>query len=355
MTTVPNLTLNDGNAIPQLGFGVFQIPPEDTAEAVRAALAVGYRHIDTAEMYGNEAGVGDGDPRGSGVDRAEVYVTSKLNNGFHAPDDARRAFETTLAELGIDYVDLFLIHWPLPTLLRRRLRLDLADARGVQGRRPRPLDRRLELPGRAPGAAGRRGATSSPPSTRSSCTRTSPTMRCDAYGAEHGIATEAWSPIAQGGVLDDPVITEIAERLGRTPAQVVLRWHIERGNIVFPKSTTPERIEENFALFDFELEPGDDEAIAGLDRGEDGRTGPNPDVDGLRPALSEQPLGDVPQALGVGRVERVRRDATRSDVERAALHDLGLRAVLEVAPAARPRAPAPSRPARSSRRPARAS
>ena len=276
MTTVPNLTLNDGNAIPQLGFGVFQIPPEDTAEAVQRALAVGYRHIDTAEMYGNEAGVRDG-IAGSGVDRADVYITSKLNNGFHAPDDARRAFETTLAELGTDHVDLFLIHWPLPTLYDgdyvstwRTLEEFKADGRarsiGVSNFQVAHLERLAAECDVVPAV---------------NQIELHPYLVNDAvhaYGQEHGIATEAWSPIAQGGVLDDPVITGIAERLGRTPAQVVLRWHIERGNIVFPKSTTPERIEENFALFDFALEPGDDEAIAGLDRGEDGRTGPNPDV-----------------------------------------------------------------------------
>ena len=276
MTTVPNLTLNDGNAIPQLGFGVFQIPPEDTAEAVRRALAVGYRHIDTAEMYRNEAGVRDG-IAGSGVDRADVYITSKLNNGFHEPDDARRAFETTLEELGTDHVDLFLIHWPLPTLYDgdyvatwRTLEEFKADGRarsiGVSNFQVAHLERLAAECDVVPAV---------------NQIELHPYLVNDAvhaYGQEHGIATEAWSPIAQGGVLDDPVITDIAERLGRTPAQVVLRWHIERGNIVFPKSTTPARIEENFALFDFALEPGDDAAIAGLDRGEDGRTGPNPDV-----------------------------------------------------------------------------
>ena len=276
MTTVPNLTLNDGNAIPQLGFGVFQIPPEDTAEAVQRALAVGYRHIDTAEMYRNEAGVRDG-IAGSGVDRADVYITSKLNNGFHEPDDARRAFETTLEELGTDHVDLFLIHWPLPTLYDgdyvatwRTLEEFKADGRarsiGVSNFQVAHLERLAAECDVVPAV---------------NQIELHPYLVNDAvhaYGQEHGIATEAWSPIAQGGVLDDPVITDIAERLGRTPAQVVLRWHIERGNIVFPKSTTPARIEENFALFDFALEPGDDAAIAGLDRGEDGRTGPNPDV-----------------------------------------------------------------------------
>ena len=276
MTTVPNLTLNDGNTIPQLGFGVFQIPPEDTAEAVERALALGYRHIDTAEMYRNEAGVRDG-IAASDVDRGDVFITSKLNNGFHAPDDARRAFETTLGELGTDHVDLFLIHWPLPTLYDgdypatwKVLEEFKADGRarsiGVSNFQVEHLERLAAECDVVPAV---------------NQIELHPYLLNDAvhrYGQEHGIATEAWSPIAQGGVLDDPVITGIAERVGRTPAQVVLRWHIERGNIVFPKSVTPARIEENLALFDFALEPDDHAAITALDRGEDGRTGPNPDV-----------------------------------------------------------------------------
>ena len=277
MTTVPNLTLNDGNTIPQLGFGVFQIPPEDTAEAVERALAVGYRHIDTAEMYRNEARRrATASPR-SDVDRGDVFITSKLNNGFHAPDDARRAFETTLGELGTDHVDLFLIHWPLPTLYDgdylstwKVLEEFKADGRarsiGVSNFQVEHLERLAAECDVVPAV---------------NQIELHPYLLNDAvhaYGREHGIATEAWSPIAQGGVLDDPVITGIAERVGRTPAQVVLRWHIERGNIVFPKSVTPARIEENFALFDFALEPDDHAAITALDRGEDGRTGPNPDV-----------------------------------------------------------------------------
>src|SRR6185295_7323632 len=192
MTTVPNLTLNDGNAIPQLGFGVFQIPPEDTAEAVRRALAVGYRHIDTAEMYGNEAGVRDG-IAGSGVDRADVYITSKLNNGFHAPDDARRAFETTLAELGTDHVDLFLIHWPLPTLYDgdyvstwRTLEEFKADGRarsiGVSNFEVDHLERLAAETDVVPAV----NQIELHPYLLNEEVRS--------YGEEHGIATEAWSP-----------------------------------------------------------------------------------------------------------------------------------------------------------------
>jgi 2,5-diketo-D-gluconate reductase A len=275
MSDVPTIELNDGNTIPQLGFGVFQIEPAETAEAVALALETGYRHIDTAEMYRNERGVGEA-VRASGLDRADVYITSKLNNGFHRPDDARRAFEETLSELGMDYVDLFLIHWPLPTLYDgdyvstwKTLEEFRADGRarsiGVSNFEVAHLERLA-------------AETDTVPVVNQ--IELHPYLLNDevrSYGETHGIATEAWSPIAQGAVLDDPVITEIARRLERTPAQVVLRWHIERGSIVFPKSTTPERIRENFELFDFELGDGDVDAISALDRGEEGRRGPHPD------------------------------------------------------------------------------
>ncbi len=282
MTSVPDIALNNGQHIPQLGFGVFQIEPAETAEAVGRALDVGYRHLDTAEMYGNEAEVGQG-IRASGLDRSEVFVTSKLNNGFHRPDDARVAFDLTLAELGFDYVDLFLIHWPLPTLydgdfvstwqaLEEFYRQGRARSIGVSNFQPHHL-RRLAA------------ETEIPPAVNQ--IEVHPYLTNDearAYGAEHRIATEAWSPIAQGGVLDDPTIRAIADRVGRTTAQVVLRWHIQRGDIIFPKSTTPERIKENFELFDFELEDADVTAIGALDKGEAGRTGPNPDEFAYIPA-----------------------------------------------------------------------
>jgi 2,5-diketo-D-gluconate reductase A len=275
MTAVPTIQLNDGNTIPQLGFGVFQIDPAETAEAVAEALRAGYRHIDTAEMYGNEREVGEA-IGASGLDRSEVYVTSKLNNGFHKPDDARRAFDGTLEALGFDYVDLFLIHWPLPTLYDgdfvstwRTLEEFQRDGRsrsiGVSNFEVEHLKRLAAEADVVPAV----NQIELHPYLQN--------REVDSYGRDHGIATEAWSPIAQGAVLDDPVITEIAERLGRTPAQVVLRWHIERGNIVFPKSTTPARIKENLELFDFDLEPGDSEEIRELDRGEEGRRGPHPD------------------------------------------------------------------------------
>ncbi len=273
--SIPNIELNDGHTIPQLGFGVFQIDPSDTQRAVSEALEVGYRHIDTAEMYGNERGVGEA-VRESGLDRGDIYVTSKLNNGYHRPDVARHAFDRTLSELGFDYVDLFLIHWPLPTLYDgdyvstwRTLEEFKQDGRarsiGLSNFQVDHLERLAAETDTAPAV----NQIELHPYLLNEEVR--------AYDEAHGIGTEAWSPLAKGDLLDDPVVTEVAERVGRTPAQVVLRWHVQRGNIVFPKSVTPERIRENFEIFDFELEPADIERIAGLDRGEAGRTGPNPD------------------------------------------------------------------------------
>lgn len=274
MSTVPTVSLNNGTHIPQLGFGVYQIEPDETAGAVRTALEIGYRHIDTAEMYQNERGVGQG-VRDSGIDRSEVYITSKLNNGFHRPDDARRAFDGTLEALGFDYVDLFLIHWPLPTLydgdyvstwqtLEEFKKDGRARSIGVSNFQIDHLERLA------------RETDTTPVVNQIEVHPYFTNDEVRAYGREHHIATEAWSPIAQGKVLDDPVVTRIAEATGRTPAQVVLRWHIQRGDIVFPKSVTPERIKENFALFDFELGEADVDALSSLDKGEDGRLGPNP-------------------------------------------------------------------------------
>jgi len=276
MPSVPAIDLNDGRKIPQLGFGVFQIPPRDTARAVEQALAIGYRHVDTAEMYGNERGVGEA-VRASGLDRGDVFVTSKLNNGFHEPGDARRAFEGTLAELGFDYVDLFLVHWPLPTLyggdfvstwrtLEEFHRDGRARSIGVSNFQVDHLERLAAECDVVPAV----NQIELHPYFHNE--------EVDAYGRAHGIATEAWAPIAQGEILGDPSIAEVARRTGRTPAQVVLRWHVERGNIVFPKSVDPERMEENFGLFDFTLEPGDVAAIDALDRGASGRLGPHPDT-----------------------------------------------------------------------------
>jgi 2,5-diketo-D-gluconate reductase A len=272
--TVPALTLNDGTTIPQLGFGVYQIPPRDTEKAVSEALEVGYRHIDTAQMYGNEKGVGAA-VAASGLARDEVYLTSKLNNGFHRPDDARREFEATLAALGTDHVDLFLIHWPLPTRYDgdfvstwNTLVEFQADGRatsiGVSNFQVDHLARLAEETSVVPAV----NQIEVHPYFGNEEVR--------AADAAAGILTEAWSPIAQGDVLDDPVIAGIARRLERTPSQVVLRWHVQRGDVVFPKTTHVERMRENFAIFDFALSDDDVAAITALDRGEAGRRGPNP-------------------------------------------------------------------------------
>jgi 2,5-diketo-D-gluconate reductase A len=271
VTAVPTVLLNNGVEIPQLGFGVFKVPPEQTEDVTRTALEIGYRHVDTAQMYGNEAGVGRA-VRAAGLDRDEVFVTSKLNNPNHARDDALRSFDGTLAELGFDHVDLFLIHWPLPGVgdfvetwhaMEEIYRSGRARAIGVSNFTPHHLRRLLAAAEVVPAV---------------NQIEVHPYLVQDdvrAFGAEHGIVTEAWAPIARGRVLDDPVITTIAKRLERTPAQVTLRWAIQRGDVVFPKSVTRSRIEENFDLFDFELADDEMAEITALDRQE--RTGPDPD------------------------------------------------------------------------------
>jgi 2,5-diketo-D-gluconate reductase A len=273
VTAIPDITLNNGQQIPQLGFGVFLVKPRDTVAAVSTALQVGYRHIDTAEAYGNEREVGEAIRR-SGLDRGEVYVTSKLSNDAHRPDDARRAFDESLKVLGFDYLDLFLIHWPLPTrydgdyvstwrTLEEFYRDGRARSIGVSNFQPHHL-RRLH------------GESEIIPAVDQ--IEVNPYLTQDevrSFCAEHQIAVEAWSPLARGHVLGDPTIDAIARRVAKTPAQVVLRWHIERGDIVFPKSVTPDRIRENFDIFDFELSGAEVEAISALNRNE--RTGPDPD------------------------------------------------------------------------------
>jgi 2,5-diketo-D-gluconate reductase A len=271
MTDVPNITLNNGVEIPQLGFGVFQIEPEKTKDATLAALEVGYRHIDTAEMYGNEKEVGEA-VRASGIDRGDLFVTSKLNNSFHAYDDALGAFDQTIKDLDIEYLDLFLVHWPMPGVgdfvetwkaMEKMYESGRTKAIGVSNFQPTHL-RRIH------------GETSVTPAVNQ--IEVHPYLANDevrAFDAEHGIATEAWSPIAQGKVLDDPTIVRIAENVGKSPAQVTLRWHLQRGDIIFPKSVTRKRVEENFDIFDFELSGTDLTDITALDKGE--RTGPNPD------------------------------------------------------------------------------
>ncbi len=273
MTAIPEIMLNNGQAIPQLGFGVFLVPPAETEAAVADALTAGYRHIDTAEMYRNEAEVGAAIAK-SGLGRGEVFITTKLGNGAHLPDDARRAFDESLKALGFDYVDLFLIHWPLPTrydgdyvstwnTLEEFYRDGRARSIGVSNFQPHHI-RRLHQECEIPPALDQ--------------IEVNPYLTQDdvrAFCAEHQIAVEAWSPLARGNALGDPTIDDIARRYGKTPAQVILRWHIERGDIVFPKSVTPARIRENIDIFDFELSGEDVEAITALNRNV--RTGPDPD------------------------------------------------------------------------------
>jgi 2,5-diketo-D-gluconate reductase A len=266
MNSVP---LSDGTEIPQLGFGVFQIPEDETAEAVRHALDAGYRHIDTAKVYGNERQVGE-----AVRDFDEhVYVTTKLWNSDQGTDSARRAFEASFERLGLDHIDLYLIHWPLPSegkyvdTWRTLIELSEDDrlrSIGVSNFQPAHLDDIVEATGVTPVI----NQIELHPYLQQRELRS--------YHAEHGIVTEAWSPLAQGEVLDDTVLAEIGEAHGKTPGQVVLRWHIQLGNVVFPKSVTPERIRENFDIFGFELSDDDMDRIETLDRGE--RTGPDPDA-----------------------------------------------------------------------------
>jgi 2,5-diketo-D-gluconate reductase A len=273
VATVPTIRLNNGVEIPQLGFGVYQVPPEDTADAVATALEIGYRHIDTAEMYGNEKGVGEAVAR-AGLDRGEVFVTSKLNNGFHRRDDALRAFDQSLADLGFEYLDLFLIHWPLPGIdvdyietwkaMEEIYASGRCRAIGVSNFQAHHLRRLFS-------------ETEVRPAVNQIEVHPYLTQEeLRAFDADHEIVTEAWSPIAQGKVLGDPVVQRVAERYSRTPAQVVLRWHVQRGDVVFPKSVSRERMQQNFELFDFELDGDAMGDLTALDRGE--RTGPDPDT-----------------------------------------------------------------------------
>ncbi|HET9939147.1 MAG TPA: aldo/keto reductase [Gaiella sp.] len=272
--TVPAIRLNDGHAIPQLGLGVFQVPARETARVVGEALEIGYRHVDTAQMYGNEAGVGEA-VGASGLPRDEVFVTTKLNNGNHRPDDARRSFERSLEALGLDHVDLFLVHWPRPRqdpdgyVGAWRVLEELAgDGRarsiGVSNFQLEHLERLAAETDVVPAV----NQIELHPYFQN--------REVAAWGERHGVVTEAWAPIARGAVLGDPVVTELAAAHGRTPAQVVLRWHLQRGFVVFPKSSNAARLRENFDVFGFELSPEETARLDGLDRGEAGRTGLHP-------------------------------------------------------------------------------
>jgi 2,5-diketo-D-gluconate reductase A len=268
--TIPSLTLHDGVEIPQLGFGVFQVPPEDTQEVVEQALDVGYRHIDTAGAYRNEKGVGAA-IAASGLAREDVFVTTKLWNTEQGFEATLAAFEASLGRLGFEYVDLYLIHWPVPSEDRyvdtwrafERIHDEgWALTIGVSNFRVEDLER-LE------------GDTEVRPTVNQ--IELHPRLQqaeLRAWHADHGIVTEAWSPLAQGDLLDDETIGAIAERHGKTPAQAILRWHLQLGNVVFPKSVTPGRIRENIELFDFELSDAEMAEFERLDRGE--RIGPDP-------------------------------------------------------------------------------
>ncbi|AJC54869.1 MULTISPECIES: aldo/keto reductase [Streptomyces] len=271
MSTVPSITLNNDVTMPQLGFGVWQIPDDEAFTAVSHALEAGYRSIDTAAIYGNEEGTGKA-LGASGIAREELFVTTKLWNSEQGYDSTLRAFDASLAKLGLEYVDLYLIHWPLPArdtyvdtykAFEKIYSEGRAKAIGVSNFFPAHLERLL-------------GETSVVPAVNQ--IELHPQLQqaeSRAFHARHGIATEAWSPLGQGkGLLTDPTIVKIAEKHGRTPAQVVLRWHLQVGNVVIPKSATPSRIRENFDVFGFELDGEDLSAVAGLDSGT--RLGPDP-------------------------------------------------------------------------------
>lgn len=273
---IPRIALHDNTTIPQLGFGTYKVPPEETAEAVGHALELGYRHIDTAQMYGNERGVGQAIAK-SGIAREELYVTSKLNNDKHHPDDVRSSFDETLDELGVDYLDLFLMHWPLPTRYEgdyvstwRAMAELLADGRlrsvGVSNFQPEHLDRIVDETGIVPVV----NQIEVHPHFRNEAAR--------AATARHGAVVEAWAPLGQATVLDDEVVGRIAAARGKAPSQIILRWHIERGDVIFPKSVHRERVASNAALFDFELSAEEIAEIDALDKGANGRVGPNPDT-----------------------------------------------------------------------------
>ncbi|MEV4052173.1 aldo/keto reductase [Amycolatopsis sp. NPDC049688] len=269
---VPALELNNGVCIPQFGFGVAGIPPEDTTRAVRAALELGYRHIDTAQLYRNEAAVGAAIAE-SGLAREDVFVTTKLANDAHGHDNAITALEGSLRRFGFDYVDLYLIHWPLPARdnyvrtwlgFDDLLRAGKARAIGVANFQPAHLDRLAAETATVPAV----NQIELHPALQQAGLRE--------YHRAHGIATQAWSPLARAGVLGDSVLAGLAEKHGRTVAQVVLRWHVQLGNIVFPKSVSPRRMRENLGVFGFTLDDADMAAIGRLDEGR--RTGPDPDT-----------------------------------------------------------------------------
>ncbi|MFD3457079.1 aldo/keto reductase [Streptomyces sp. NPDC058691] len=271
MSTVPDITLNNGVTMPQLGFGVWQVPDDEAADAVGTALEAGYRSIDTAALYRNEQGTGRA-IAASGIAREDLFVTTKLWNTDQGHDNALRAFDTSLAKLGLDYVDLYLIHWPTPARglyleTWRALEKIHADGRaraiGVSNFPVEQLRHLLDEGGIVPAV------------NQIELHPNLPQAELRAFDAAHGIATEAWSPLGQGrGLLEEPALAAIAAKHGKSPAQIVLRWHLQLGNVVIPKSVTPARIKENIDVFGFELDAEDLAAIDALDNG--GRLGPDP-------------------------------------------------------------------------------
>ncbi|MEE1803196.1 MULTISPECIES: aldo/keto reductase [unclassified Streptomyces] len=264
MSKVPTLTLNNGIEMPQLGFGVWQVPDDEATQAVTTALEAGYRSIDTAAIYGNEEGTGKALAT-AGIAREDLFVTTKLWNGEQGYDTTLRAFDVSLGKLGLDHVDLYLIHWPTPAVDKyvdtyKAFEKILADGRaraiGVSNFLPEHLERLT-------------GETSVVPAVNQ--IELHPQLQqaeARAFHAERSIATEAWSPLGQGkGLLDVPTVVAIARKHERTPAQVVLRWHLQLGNVVIPKSVTPSRIQENIDVFGFELDADDLAAFAALDEG----------------------------------------------------------------------------------------
>lgn len=275
--STPRIDLNDQTSIPQLGLGVWQVPQADTERVVSDAFEIGYRHVDTAQMYGNEEGVGAAIAR-SGLAREDLYVTTKLNNNRHDPAAAKDSLKASLDKLGLETVDLFLIHWPLPTrydgdfVSTWEALLELRDAGlttsvGVSNFQPDHLDRVVAATGVVPAV----NQVEAHPYFANEAARAATTR--------HGSHVQAWSPLGQGGgELTDPAVTALAGRHGKTPAQVLLRWALDRGDIVFPKSLSKARLAENFDVLDFALAADEVAALAALDKGEAGRQGPNPDT-----------------------------------------------------------------------------
>ena len=296
MSEGPRITLNDGTTIPQLGFGTLSVPPDRdptpantaiTAEVVGNALAVGYRHIDTAQMYGNERGVGVA-IAASGIPRDELYITTKLSNAYHRPDDVRRSFYESLSKLGLDRLNLFLIHWPLPTryegdfvstwkAMAQLVQEGTLTSAGVSNFEPSHLDRIITETGLVPAV------------NQIELHPTFANADASAASRTHGIAIESWSPLGQGKLLDNQVIRGIARARGRSPAQVLLRWHVQHNFIVIPKSMHRERIQENFDIFDFELTSDEVRRLDALDQAASGRIGPNPATFDMIPEV--QPAG----------------------------------------------------------------